>query len=81
MFKSANVPEVVPSSTKYGESPSDDRLEMMRRCCGRYETRMPTTMNAASEKVAVFGCTRWLHLGDGSSGILEDGSVSTTLWC
>jgi hypothetical protein len=55
MFTIAKVLDVVPRRTKYGESPSDERLEMMRRCCGRYETRMPTTMKRASAKVGIEG--------------------------
>ena len=31
----AEVPDVVPRRTKYGEMPSDERLEMMRWCWGR----------------------------------------------
>ena len=35
MLANAQVPDVVPSRTKYGEMPSDERREMMRWCCGR----------------------------------------------
>jgi hypothetical protein len=50
-----NVLDVVPSSTKYGERPSEDRRVMMRRCCGMYETRMPMTMKSLKEKPAMLG--------------------------
>ena|SRR2546423_12651836 len=42
MFAKAHVPEVVPSRTKYGERPKEERRLMIRMCCGRYDTRMPT---------------------------------------
>lgn len=32
MLANAHVPEVVPSSTKYGEMPNDERRLMMRTC-------------------------------------------------
>lgn len=35
MFAKAQVPDVVPSRTKYGESPNDVRRLMIRMCCGR----------------------------------------------
>jgi len=35
IFAIANVLEVVPSNTKYGDKPSEERLIMIRRCCGR----------------------------------------------
>lgn len=35
MFAKAEVPEVVPRRMKYGERPSDERLEIMRWCWGR----------------------------------------------
>jgi hypothetical protein len=37
----ADVPDVTPRRTKYGEIPKELRREMMRRCWGRYEMRIP----------------------------------------
>jgi len=31
----AEVPDVVPKRTKYGDMPKELRREMMRMCCGR----------------------------------------------
>lgn len=45
MFANWHVPDVVPSSTKYGDSPNDDLRLIIRMCCGRYETSMPSKMN------------------------------------
>jgi hypothetical protein len=41
MLAKADVPDVTPSSTKYGEIPKELRREMIRICWGRYERRMP----------------------------------------
>ncbi len=44
MLAKAQVPDMVPKRTKYGDMPSEERRATMRWCCGRYETRMPTRM-------------------------------------
>lgn len=44
MLAIAQVLDVVPSSTKYGDKPSEERRNMILRCCGMYETSMPTRM-------------------------------------
>jgi hypothetical protein len=44
MFAKAHVPLVVPSRTKYGDKPYEERRRMIRMCCGRYEIRMPMRM-------------------------------------
>lgn len=41
MFAKAEVPEVTPNRTKYGEIPKELRRVIIRTCCGRYEKRMP----------------------------------------
>lgn len=51
----ANVELVVPRRTKYGERPSEDRREIMRRCCGMYENKIPTTMNMERTVVGTSG--------------------------
>lgn len=50
-----------PRSTHHGERPSLLRREMILRCCGRYEIRMPSTRNPASETVYGFGLRRCSH--------------------
>jgi hypothetical protein len=58
MFAIAKVLDVVPSRTKYGERPSEDRRVIIRRCCGRYDMRMPNRMKTESEKFGIFGSAR-----------------------
>lgn len=61
----ANVELVMPSRTKYGERPSDDRREIMRICCGIYERRMPKTMNMER---TVIGTSGWATAEQSSVG-------------
>jgi len=44
IFAMLAVADTIPSSTNIGLRPRDDRRDMILWCCGRYETRMPTTM-------------------------------------
>lgn len=41
MFAKAEVPDVTPRRTKYGDIPKELRRVIIRMCCGRYDTRMP----------------------------------------
>lgn len=41
IFAKAEVPEVTPRRTKYGDMPKELRRVMIRMCWGRYDTRMP----------------------------------------
>jgi len=63
MLAKAQVPEVVPSRTKYGERPKDERRLMMRTCCGRYETSIPTKMKSDTAKLVGFGDDKLLQCG------------------
>lgn len=60
--KIENVLDVVPSSTKYGERPSEERRRIMRKCWGRYEMRMPTTMSSLNVKPLMLGVLRLWQL-------------------
>jgi hypothetical protein len=45
IFAKAHVLAVEPSSTKYGDRPSDERRRTMRWCCGRYDSKMAQRIN------------------------------------
>lgn len=44
-----------PSSTHHGERPSLECRCMILMCCGRYETRMPSTITEARETTTTLG--------------------------
>jgi hypothetical protein len=52
----ADVPDVAPRRTKYGEIPKELRREMMRMCWGRYERRMPKMIKLFLELVTEIDC-------------------------
>lgn len=76
MLAIANVPDVVPSSTKYGERPSEERREMILACCGRYDTRIPTRMTSDKMKFVVFGSLSSRQCGEEVLGFVVNISLS-----
>ena len=55
MFPMAAMELSPPSSTHQGDRPSDERREMILRCCGRYEIRIPRTSTLARVTAKGFG--------------------------
>src|SRR2546423_14990375 len=58
MFAKAHVPEVVPSRTKYGERPKEERRLMIRMCCGRDDKRGAKKIKVEKKRVKRRGRTQ-----------------------
>jgi hypothetical protein len=61
MLANAHVPLVVPSRTKYGDRPYDERRRMIRMCCGRYEMRIPSKMKLKHTQSTKTRTRQWMR--------------------